>query len=108
MKHLFLLVSLFLSALTSFCRSADAQPEITYTGEIAGVVCASCKEHVTTMLMKKLDGAVSVDVKPGDKPKGNQKLIIVAKSDKITKEKANEALGTFAKNYEIVSLAKKS
>ena len=108
MKHLFLLLSVIVSALTSLCRAADAAPEVTYTGEISGVVCISCKEHVTAMLSKKLDGIVSVDVKPGEKPEGNQKLIIVAKNDKITKEKANEALGTFAKNYEIVSLAKKS
>lgn len=107
MKKFFLFVSMLLTVLTSLCRSADAAAEVTYTGEISGVVCASCKEHVTTILMKKLEGAVSVDVKPGDKPDGNQQLVIVAKNDKITKEKANEALGTFAKNYEIVSLAKK-
>lgn len=107
MKHLLLLVSLILSTLASFCRAADAAPEVTYTGEISGVVCISCKEHVTAMLTKKLDGIVSVDVKPGDKPESNQKLIIVAKNDKITKEQANDALGSFAKNYEIVSLAKK-
>lgn len=107
MKKFFLLVSMFITVLTSFCRSADAVAEVTYTGEISGVVCASCKEHVTMMLMKKLEGVVSVDVKPGDKPEGNQRLVIVAKNDKITKERANEALGTFAKNYEILNLAKK-
>ncbi|MBX7207992.1 MAG: hypothetical protein K1X78_06770 [Verrucomicrobiaceae bacterium] len=107
MKKFLVFVSMLMSLLTAMSRSADAVADVTYTGEISGVVCASCKEHVTTMLMKKLDGVVSVDVKPGDKPEGNQKLVIVAKSDKLTKEKANEALGTFAKNYEIVSLTKK-
>lgn len=107
MKKFFLFVSMLMAALTALCHSADAVAEVTYTGEISGVVCASCKEHVTLMLTKKLEGVVSVDVKPGEKPEGNQKLVIVAKNDKITKEKANEALGTFAKNYEIVSLAKK-
>lgn len=107
MKKFFLLLSVVMTALTAISKSADPVAEVTYTGEISGIVCSSCKEHVTTMLMKKLDGAVSVDVKPGDKPEGNQKLIIVAKNDKITKEKATEALGSFAKNYEIVSLTKK-
>jgi copper chaperone CopZ len=107
MKKLFLLLSVVMSALTAVTRAADPVAEVTYTGEISGIVCASCKEHVTTMLMKKIDGVVSVDVKPADKPEGNQKLIIVAKNASITKESATEALGTFAKNYEIVSLTKK-
>lgn len=107
MKHLFLLLGLVMSALTALTHSAETAPETTYTGEIAGVVCASCKEHVTTMLMKKLDGVISVDVKPSAGPDGNQKLVIVAKNEKITKESATEALGTFAKNYQIVSLTKK-
>ena len=34
-------------------------------------------------------------------------IIIVAKNAAITKETATEALGSFAKNYEIVSLTKK-
>lgn len=96
-----------MSALTALTRAAEAAPETTYTGEIAGVVCASCKEHVATMLMKKLDGVISVDVKPSARPEGNQTLVIVAKNDKITKESATEALGTLAKNYQIVSLTRK-
>ncbi len=108
MKKLFVLLSVVISAFTSHSKSAEPVAEVTYTGEISGIVCASCKEHVTTMLSKKLDGVVSVDVKPGDKPDSRQTLVIVAKNPSITKEAATEALGTFAKNYEIVSLTKKS
>lgn len=108
MKKFLLLLSVMMSALTTIAKSADPVDEVTYTGEISGVVCASCKEHVTTMLMKKLDGVVSIEVKPSGNPEGNQKLIIVAKNSAITKESATEALGTFAKNYSIVSLTKKS
>jgi len=50
---------------------------------------------------------VSVDVKPG-KDADTQKLIVVAHNDTITKESATEALGTYAKNYQILSLDKKA
>ena len=92
MKKFFVFLSVVMSALTSISKAADPVAEVTHTGEISGIVCASCKEHVTTMLSKKLEGVVSVDVKPGDKPEGNQKLIIVAKNAAITKETATEAL----------------
>jgi hypothetical protein len=101
MKKLLLTLSLLSVAL----QAADTPKAVTYEGKITGVVCVSCKEHVAGALMQKLPGVVSVDVKPGDADAN--KLIIVANSDAITKESATEALGTYAKNYSIVSLAKK-
>jgi hypothetical protein len=101
MKTLLLTLSLLSAAL----QAADTPKAVTYEGKITGVVCVSCKEHVAGALMQKLPGVVSVDVKPGDAEAN--KLIIVANSDSITKESAIEALGTYAKNYGIVSLAKK-
>ena len=103
MKTLLLTLSLLVSAVTA--QAADEKKTVTYEGKITGVVCASCKEHVAGALIQKLPGVVSVDVKPGDEEAN--KLIIVADSDAITKESAIEALGTYAKNYTIVSLAKK-
>lgn len=103
MKTLILSLSLLVSAVTA--QAADEKKSVTYEGKITGVVCASCKEHVAGALIQKLPGVVSVDVKPGDEEAN--KLIIVADSDTITKESAIEALGTYAKNYTIVSLAKK-
>lgn len=102
MKKLLLTLSLL---ATAALQAADTPKAVTYEGKITGVVCVSCKEHVAGALMQKLPGVVSVDVKPGDAEAN--KLIIVANSDAITKESATEALGTYAKNYSIVSLAKK-
>lgn len=98
-------ILLALSLLSVGLQAADNPKAVTYEGKITGVVCVSCKEHVAGALKQKLPGVVSVDVKPGDAEAN--KLIIVANSDEITKESAMEALGTYAKNYSIVSLAKK-
>lgn len=103
MKKLILALSLFLSASL---QAADDKKPVTYEGQITGVVCASCKAHITAALSQKLTGVVSVDVKPGANA-DQQKLIIVADNDTVTKETATEALGTYAKNYQILTLAKK-
>ena len=103
MKKLLLTLSLLLSVSL---KAADEKKSTTYEGQITGVVCASCKAHITGALTQKLPGVISVDVKAGDK-EDQQKLIIVAESDAVTKETATEALGTYAKNYQILSLAKK-
>lgn len=78
--------------------------ERAYTGEIKGVVCASCKEHIKAMLGKNMPGLVSVDVLPGATADSPRRLVIVAKTESLTKEQVAAALGSFAKNYEILSL----
>lgn len=100
---------LFPLLLTAFAlQAADTQKTITYEGKITGVVCVSCKEHVAGALKQKLPGVLSVDVKPGSTPDAEEKrLIIVAEGNEITRETATAALGTYAKNYTIVSLDKK-
>lgn len=103
MKKLFLALTLLVSAAL---HAADDKKTVTYEGEITGVVCSSCKAHITASLTQKLADVVSVDVKAGDTP-DTQKLIVVSHSDSITKESATEALGSYAKNYQILSLAKK-
>jgi len=105
MKSLLLTLSLL---ATAALQAGDAKKSVTYEGKITGVVCVSCKEHVSGALKQKLPGVVSVDVKPGDDPADEEKkLIIVADSEEITKDTAMAALGTYAKNYTIVSLDKK-
>jgi hypothetical protein len=105
MKSLLLTLSLL---ATAALQAGDEKKAITYEGKITGVVCVSCKEHVAGALKQKLPGVVSVDVKPGENPAAEEKrLIIVASSDEITRETATAALGTYAKNYSIVSLEKK-
>jgi hypothetical protein len=103
MKKSLLAISLLLSAAL---QAADEKKAVTYEGQITGVVCVSCKAHITGSLTQKLPGVISVDVKAGDNA-DQQKLIIVANNDAVTKESATKALGTFAKNYQILSLAKK-
>lgn len=102
MKKLLLALSL---CATSLLQAGDEKKPITYEGLITGVVCASCKAHVTGALTQKLPGVVSVDVKPGENDQA--RLIIVCNNEGVTKETATEALGTYAKNYQIVSLSKK-
>ncbi len=101
MKTLIATLSLAIAALAA---AADSKP-VTYEGKITGVVCVSCKSHVAAALTQKLPDVVSVDIKAGETPEA-QKLIIVSRQDGLTKEAATEALGTYAKNYQILSLAK--
>jgi hypothetical protein len=102
----FLLSLSFVIGLVFTAAAADSKAPITYEGTITGVVCAACKEHITAALTQKLPGVVSVNVKKG-KNADEQTLTIVADNTNVTKETATEALGTFAKNYQILTLAKK-
>ena len=104
MKHLLRPLALSLTAACLSLAADDKQP-VNYEGKITGVVCASCKSHITAALTQKLPDVVSVDVKAGSTP-DTQKLIIVSHSGQVTKESATEALGTYAKNYQILSLTK--
>ena len=103
MKNILLALSLCLSAAL---HAADDKKSVTYEGKITGVVCVSCKAHISGALSQKLPGVISVDVKAGETPE-QQKLIIVADNEAVTQEAAIKALGTYAKNYQILSLAKK-
>ena len=97
---------LALSLLTGAFAADEAKKEHTFTGDITGVVCSSCKQHVTAMLTKNLEGVVNVDVKPGATDDAPKKLILTAKSDAVTKEAVIKALGDYAKNYQVLSLVK--
>lgn len=101
-RFLMLLALVFTSAVTAL---ADGDKTYSYAGEITGVVCIACKDKVCTTLSKNLADTVSVSVKPGEKP-GVQKLVIVSKSDHLELGQAVTALGEYAKEYEIKSLAR--
>lgn len=70
---------------------------VTYTAEMSGMICAGCKDHVTTAF-NKLDGVSNVKIVPGDKP-GTQKVTVTSTSTAITKEEAVAALGASASTY---------
>ncbi len=104
MKQFFLTVTLTLGFLGA-CLGADEKAKYTYEGAITGVVCSACKEHVTAALTQKLPGVVSVNVKAGDSAE-SKKLTVVATSPDVTKESVIAALGSYAKNYKVLSLSK--
>jgi copper chaperone CopZ len=97
----FLLALLLLVGAPVF---AGDQP-VTYTAEMSGMICAGCKDHVTTAF-NKLDGVSNVKIVPGDKP-GTQKVTVTSTSTAITKEQAVAVLGSSASTY-VVHVWKKS
>ncbi len=97
MKHILTLILITLSSLTLAADKAS----YTYEGEVAGVMCAACSNHVQTAL-SKLDGVTSVKVTPG-KDGGVPHLTLVSTSPKLTKDAAIKALGEQAKMYVIQS-----
>lgn len=92
--------------VASPASAADKQPQFTYEGAVTGVVCVSCKDHVTLSLTRNLPGTVKVDVKKG-KTDDAQRLILVSTNENVTVDAANKALGTFSKLYKILSLTRK-
>ena len=99
MKHLLtLLIVTFITTLFA----ADPAAKHTFTGEVTGVVCQACSDHVKAAL-KKLPGVESVTIKRGEKP-GVHQLTVITTADKLTKDDANKALGEHASSYAIISL----
>ena len=87
--------------------SAAFAGDITYVGQITGVVCGACKDHVTEALMK-VDGIKSVEINPTNVPEIRH-ITIKATKDNFSASDANNAL-TAAKgeNYKVTKLDKKS
>lgn len=99
MKHiLILLISII--TITS-CDGSDPVVFV-YQGEVAGVMCSACSNHVETAL-KKLPGVRSVTV-TGGKDGGLPRLEVVSTSAALTREDAVKALGDDAKSYDIRAL----
>lgn len=100
MKHIIvLLVSLF--SITS-CGLAGEPVAFQYEGEVAGVMCSACSNHVQTALAK-IPGVKNVSVLPA-KNGGIPRLEITATSATITREDCVKALGDQAKTYDVRNL----
>lgn len=100
MKHIvILLVSLF---FVTSCGIADEPVTFLYQGEVAGVMCSACSNHVETALAKIKD-VQSVKVLPA-KEGGVPRLEITAASATITREDCVKALGEQAKTYDVRNL----
>lgn len=99
MKHLCLLIAVVLASLIG---RADEPAAFRYEGEVAGVMCAACSNHVQTAL-GQIPGVKSVSVLPA-KEGGVPRLEITASSAKITREDCVKALGEQSKMYDVRSL----
>ncbi len=95
-----LLIFLLLAGLAPLLRAGDGKPT-QYTAVVTGIVCQSCKATVSDAL-KKLPGVKEVDFAKGDL-EGSQKLTFTAKSDSLTKNDAELALGEHAKEFAVVT-----
>ncbi|HRH97061.1 MAG TPA: cation transporter [Prosthecobacter sp.] len=99
MKHILILI---LSLFTIVSCIAGEPVTFTYQGEVAGVMCSACSNHVQTAL-EKIPGVKNVTVLVA-KDGGLPRLEITATSAKITREDCVKALGEQAKMYDVRSL----
>ncbi len=98
-----LMKQLLIFLATSFTLLA-ADP-VKFEGEITGVVCGACKDHVTSALMK-VTGVKSVEIAPTNKPEIRH-IIITAAKPEFSASDANKALAAeHGDNYKITRLAK--
>lgn len=95
--HLFL-------ALCAF--SVFAGDAVKYEGEITGIVCGACKEHVTEALMK-VHGVKTVEIAPTNLPEIRHITITASKPD-FSASDANNALSqAHGDTYKVTRLEKK-
>jgi copper chaperone CopZ len=97
---------LFLALLVAFAAPLFAADPVTYVGEITGVVCGACKEHVTEALMK-VDGVKSVEIDPTNVPEIRH-ITVKATKENFSASDANNALAAaHGETYKVTKLAKK-
>lgn len=99
------IVALFaLLAATSPLLAGDPAKGTSYTATMSGMVCGSCKAHVTDAL-KKLPGVTAVEITKGE-AENTQKVTFAAQSETLTKQDAINALGESASRYQVLALDK--
>ena len=99
-----LLTSLALALTVLTCSGADGEKATPYTATVTGVVCGSCKMHVTEAL-KKLPGVDNIHFAKGEK-ENTQEVTFSSTSESLSKDDAVKALGTQASRYEVLALNK--
>ena len=99
MKHI---LTLLLSLITLATSHAAEPATYLYQGEVVGVMCSACSNHVEAAL-SKIKGVQTVKVLPA-KDGGIPRLEVTATTATLTKEAATKALGDSAKTYDIRSL----
>lgn len=83
------------------CQAFAADPVRNYEGEVAGIFCSACSDHVKAALLK-IDGVQSVKITTP--PKGGLPHLHISSTKPLTREIAVQALGEKAKMYHIQSL----
>ena len=102
MKTLFRTLAIVLAT-----SAAAIAGDITYEGQITGVVCGACKDHVTEALMK-VDGIKSVEIAPTNVPEIRH-ITIKGTKENFSASDANNALAAaHGENYKVTKLDKKS
>ena len=104
LRRLLLALALILTAAPAFLFAGEPA---TYEGEIKGVVCAACKEHVTESLLK-VDGVKTVEIAPTNVPEIRH-ITIKAAKENFSASDANNALATaHGDTYKVTKLEKKT
>lgn len=89
-----------------FLQAAKAGELSTYQGQITGVVCASCKDHVLSSL-GKVKGVKDIQIQPTNLPEVRL-LTIKSESEELTADELNKALSTaHGESYKVTQLARK-
>jgi copper chaperone CopZ len=83
------------------CHAFAADFPLKYEGEVAGIFCSACSDHVKAALLK-IDGVQSVKITTP--PKGGLPHLHITSTKPLTREIAIQALGEKAKMYHIESL----
>lgn len=99
MKHV---LTLLFSVITLMSCDASDAATFVYQGEVAGVMCSACSNHVETAV-KTLPGVRSVTITMA-KDGGLPRLEIMATSSSLTREDIVKALGKDAQSYDVRSL----
>jgi copper chaperone CopZ len=99
MKYLQQLLFVLVTAMAL----SGAEPR-SYSGDITGVVCSACKDHVITTLMK-LQGISLVEIIPGEKPE-SRKIIVKCDRDTLSATELSNALAlAHGDSYKVTDLA---
>lgn len=88
---------------TFTARAGDVQK---YEGEITGVVCPACQEHVTEALMK-VDGVKAVEIAPTNVPTIRHIVISTAKEGFSAADANNALAAAHGETYKVTKLDKK-
>jgi len=102
MKSLPCLAAALLLSLQAFAGDVA-----TFQGQITGVVCAACKEHVVSSLAK-LKGVKDIEIAPTNVPEIRM-LILKVETAALTADEVNKLLtADHGDSYKVTTLAKKS